>query len=103
MSASSFTLTSKTTDFTTYLSNPIDLIGKNLEVALVRLETFNSFPNIEENVNNIFRYSPDNGDTWKDIKFDTGSYEIDDMNIEIARQMTNNEHYDAINSESYIN
>src|SRR6266496_2086707 len=99
----SFTFTSKTTDFTTRLSNPIDLIAKNYEVALVRWETFNSFPNVIENVNNIFRYSPDNGATWKDLKFDTGSYEIDDMNIEIARQMTNNGHYDTINSASYIN
>ncbi len=99
----SFTFTSKTTDFTTQLSNPINLIGKKYEVALIRLETFNSFPNVIENVNNIFRYSPDNGDTWKDIKFDTGSYEIDDMNNEIARQMTNNGHYDTINTESYIN
>src|SRR6266568_3395033 len=69
----SFTFTSKTTDFTTQLSNPINLIGKKYEVALIRLETFNSFPNVIENVNNIFRYSPDNGD------------------------------YDTINTESYIN
>src|SRR6266496_4409869 len=69
----SFTFTSKTTDFTTQLSNPINLIGKKYEVALIRLETFNSFPNVIENVNNIFRYSPNNG------------------------------HYDTINTESYIN
>jgi len=103
MSTSSFTFTSKTTDFTTHLSNPINLIDKKYEVALVRLETFNSFPNIIENVNNIFRYSPDNGTTWKEIRLDTGSYEINDMNIEIARQMTNNGDYDVVNTESYIN
>ena len=103
MSTSSYTFTSKTTDFTTYLSNSINLIGKKCEVALVRLETFNSFPNIKENVNNELRYSPDNGTTWKDLLFDTGSYEIVDINIEIARQMTNNGDYDAINNESYIN
>ncbi len=103
MSVSSYTFTSKTTDFTTNLSSPINLNDKRCEVALVRFETYNSFPNIKKDVNNIFRYSPDNGATWKEIIFDTGSYELKDISIEIDRQMVNNGDYDTINNETFIN
>ena len=41
---------------------------KVYEIALVNLETYNSFPNIDE-TNNVFVYSPNNG-----------SYEIEDLN-----------------------
>ena len=53
---------------------------KEYEIALVNLETYYSFPNIDE-TNNIFVYSPDNGNSWAKIKIPEGSYEIGDMNI----------------------
>ena len=52
---------------------------KRYEIALVNLETYYSFPNIDE-TNNVFIYSPDNGNSWVKIKIPEGSYEIDDIN-----------------------
>src|SRR5882757_1554854 len=102
MATSSYTFSSNTTDFTTSLLTPLDLISKKYEVALARLETYYSIPNIKRNVNNIFRYSSD-GTTWKEIILDTSSYELVDINNEIERQMSVNGDYDTINNESYIN
>jgi|SRR5882757_5566233 len=103
MTTSSYIFQSNSTDFTTYLSTPLNLDNRKYEVALVRLETYNSIPNIKKDVNNVFRYSPDNGTTWKEIIFDTGSYELDDINNEIERQMVVKGDYDVLNNESYIN
>ena len=36
---------------------------KEYEIALVNLDTYYSFPNIDE-TNNVFVYSPDNGNSW---------------------------------------
>ena len=52
---------------------------KEYEIALVNLETYHSFPYIDE-TNNVFVYSPDNGNSWVKIKIPVGSYEIDDIN-----------------------
>ena len=56
------------------------------EIALVNLETYYSFPNIDE-TNNVFVYSPDNGNSWVKIKIPEGSYEIDDINNTIKHEM----------------
>ena len=45
---------------------------KELEIALVNLETYYSFPNIDE-TNNVFVYSPDNHNSWVKIKIPEGS------------------------------
>ena len=57
---------------------------KEYEIALVNLETYYSFPNIDE-TNNVFIYSPDNGNSW--VKIPEGSYEIDDINNTIQHEM----------------
>ena len=72
------------------------------EIALVNLETYYSFPNIDE-TNNVFVYSPDNGNSWVKIKIPEGSYEIDDINNTIQHEMEKRDHYDSINNEYYIN
>ncbi len=56
---------------------PLIELGKNkkYEMALVGLETYYSFPNIDSS-NNNFRYSPDNEATWFDINIPEGAYEI---------------------------
>ena len=59
---------------------------KESEIALVNLETYYSFPNIDE-TNNVFVYSPDNGNSWVKIKIPEGSYEIDDINNTIQHEM----------------
>ena len=59
---------------------------KVYEIALVNLETYYSFPNIDE-TNNVFVYSPDNGNSWVKIKIPEGSYEIDDINNTILQTL----------------
>ena len=59
---------------------------KVYEIALVNLETYNSFPNIDE-TNSLFVYSPDNGKSWVKIKIPEGSYEIKDINNTIQLEM----------------
>ena len=70
---------------------------KVYEIALVNLETFYLFPN------NVFVYSPDNGNSWVKIKIPEGSYEIDDINNTIQHEMEKRSHYDSINKDYYIN
>ena len=75
---------------------------KVYEIALVNLETYFSFPNIDE-TNNVFIYSPDNGNSWVKIKIPEGSYEIDDINNAIQHEMEKRGHYHEINEDYYIN
>ena len=74
---------------------------KEYEIALVNLETYYSFPNIDE-TNNVFVYSPDNGNSSVKIKIPEGSYEID-INNTIQHEMEKRGHYDSINEDYYIN
>ena len=76
--------------------------NKVYEIALVNLETYYSFPNIDE-TNNVFVYSPDNGNSTVKIKIPEGSYEIDDINNTIQHEMEKRGHYDEINEDYYIN
>ena len=71
------------------------------EIALVNLETYYSFPNTDE-TNNIFVYSPDNGNSWVKIKIPVGSYEISDINNTIRHEMEKRGHYDPINEDYYV-
>ena len=73
---------------------------KKYEMALVSLEPYHSFPNIDES-NNNFTYSPD-GQLWYTILIPEGSYEIRDINAYVHRNMKINGHYDFDNGESYI-
>ena len=58
-------LSGEKSDFTTYFQPPIEL-GVGEEVALINLETYHSFPNIEKGKNDTFMYS--NGVNWKTVK-----------------------------------
>ena len=90
-------------NFNTKISPAIELEkGKEYEIALVNLETYYSFPNIDE-TNNVFVYSPDNGNSWVKLKIPEGSYEIDDINNTIQQEMEKRGHYDPINEDYYIN
>ena len=89
--------------FNTLFNPKIELDKKKVyEIALVNLETYYSFPNIDDS-NNIFVYSHDRGQTWTKIKIPTGSYEIGDLNQTIRFEMEKVGHYDEVNQESYIN
>ena len=75
---------------------------KVYEIALINLETYYSFPNIDE-TKNVFVYSPNSGNSWVKIKIPEGSYEIDDINNTIQQEMEKRGHHDSINKDYYIN
>ena len=57
------------TRFKTWFKSPIQLDKKkDYEIALINLETYYSFPNIDRS-NNCFSYSPDANAPWVDIIF----------------------------------
>ena len=96
-------LSSNKTNFNTRFNPKLELDEEKVyEIALVNLETYYSFPNIDE-TNNIFVYSPDNGNSWEKIKIPEGSYELDDINNAIQHEMEKRGHYDEINEDYYIN
>jgi hypothetical protein len=95
-------LSGNTSEFTIRNEAPIKLDRESrYEVALVNLETYYSFPNIDA-TNNLFRYSPDDGRTWYDILVPEGSYEIDDISKHIERVMKQQNHYDSSRNKSFI-
>ncbi len=64
----SLILNSNHTNFITNYSPPIELKkDKIYEMALVNLETYYSFPNIDK-TNNIYKYSIDKGTKWFEIE-----------------------------------
>ena len=75
---------------------------KKYEIALVNLETFYSFPNIDDS-NNNFVYSHDLGQTWTKLKIPIGSYELNDINNYLSSEMERLGHYDEVNNEPFIN
>ena len=75
---------------------------KEYEIALVNLQTYYLFPNIDES-NKVFVYSPNNSNLWEKIKIPEGSYKIDDINNNIHHEMEKRGHHDPINGGYYIN
>ena len=59
---------------------------KDYEIALINLETYYSFTNID-NCNNCFAYSPNLDPLWFDIITPEGSYHVEDINDIIQREM----------------
>ena len=78
-------------------------MDKKYEIAIVNLETYYAFPTYIDESNNVFIYSPDNGNSWLKIKIPEGSYEIDDINNTIHHEMEKRGHHDPINEDYYIN
>src|SRR5271165_5080757 len=76
--------------------------NKKYEAALLSLDMYNSIPNIIEGKNNAFKYSVDDGDTWKVISINTGAYELSAINNEIQRKMIAEGDFDKNNSLCYI-
>lgn len=65
-------LSGNSTRFTTNFDSPLVLANSNYEVALVNLETWYLFPNIDT-TNNVLRYSNDNGTTWHEVRIPEGT------------------------------
>ena len=73
------------TRFKTWFKPPIQLDKKkDYEIALIDLETYYSFPNIDKS-NNCFTYSPYLNPLWFNIMIPEGSYYIEDTNEFIQR------------------
>ena len=90
------------TNFNTLFNPKIELDKEKVyEIALVNLETYYSFPNIDDS-NNTFVYSHDEGQTWTKIKIPIGSYEINDINRKLRYEMEILGHYDEVNNEPFI-
>ena len=77
-------------------------MDKKYKIALVNLETYYSFANIDES-NNLLVYSPDKGNSRKKIKIPAGSYEIDAINNTLHHEMEKKGHHDPINEDYNIN
>ena len=90
------TLSAKSTNFSTKFNPAIRLNGIEHEISMTSLETYHSFPNINEK-NNVFKYSSDNEKTWKVIKIPKGSYGLLGIYNEILRGFRENDDYDEIN------
>ena len=56
------------------------------EIAVQSIETYNSFPNIDEK-NDKIKVSLDHGDSWFDLTFVIGCYEHEDINKELQRML----------------
>ena len=98
-----FIVSDNKSSFNTRLNPALQLDrDKEYEIVLVNLETYYSFPNIDE-TNNVFDYSPENGNSWVKIKIPEGSYEIDNINNTIQHEMEKRGHHDPINEDYYIN
>ena len=90
------------TRFVKKFNPPIQLKKrKPYEIALVNLETYYSIPNIS-NINNKFKYSTNDGADWHIITVPTGSYDIEDINDVIQKEMKASGHYDEVNEEFYV-
>ena len=76
---------SKSRMYTRY-DPPMEFLASNAgyEMALYRLETYFSFPNINSS-NNCIRISIDSGRNWLDLKIPIGSYNIDGINEALQR------------------
>ena len=57
-------------------------VNRNYELAMVNLERYYSFANIQGD-NNSFKWSVDNGKTWIILHIPTGCYELKAINAEI--------------------
>jgi len=55
-----------------------EIITKNYEMALLGLETFYSFPNIDATINMI-KWSPGGGTNWHEFKLPIVVYELSKM------------------------
>lgn len=79
-----FCLSAQSSSISCDIFPSIDLSEGLWEIGLIDLSTYNSIPNVEEGVNNIFYY----GDKF--IEIPTGAYEIEDLEKYIKKNISNN-------------
>ena len=99
----SFVVSDNKTRFKTWFKPSIQLDKKkDYEIALINLETYYSFPNIDRS-NNCFTYSPNLDPLWFDIIIiPEGSYHVENINELIQREMRKHGHYNKANDMNNI-
>lgn len=94
MKTQSINLSRVTSDIRTSIYPPIQLDpNQHHEMALIRLETYNSIPNIDES-NNVIRY--EYGNEIHDIYIPTGAYELSQINDVIQSKLINPDIFELI-------
>ena len=76
-------------------------LNTSYELALCRLETYYSFPNIDSS-NNSLCVSIDNGKTWLHLLIPTGVYDIDAINNVLQSLIVNKDTNDRKGKEKYF-
>lgn len=67
--------------------NPAIYLNGDYEMCMVSLQTYNSIPNVKDN-NNIFRYSiSTKAYDWREIKIPEGTYDVEDLEGYINKQL----------------
>ena len=74
---------------------------KEYEIALINLKTNYSFLNIDKS-NCYFSYSPGAETPWFYTIISEGSYDVEDINEFIQREIRKNSHYHKANDKCYI-
>ena len=98
----SIVISENKTRFKTWFTPLIQLdTNKDYEIALINLETYYSFPNID-NSNNCFTYTPGANTLWYNIIIPEGSYHVEDINEFIQREIRKNCYYDKANDKDNI-
>lgn len=91
MSSCTVTISSSSSTLRSTLFPPLHLNEENKwEIALLDFTTYNSIPNIIEGVNNKFHYfkkKDDQDESREVVEFQTGSYEISDINRELQNKL----------------
>ena len=89
-------VSSNKTDFQTTYNPPLEL-EKDYEIALIDLETYYSFSNVE---NKIFKYNDGKG--WVQFKIPNGSYEINSLNDYIQNHLSDKTAIELIPNRSTL-
>ena len=71
------------------IGTPIILYDdREYEVGIKKFSVFDAINNIQQGVNNEFRYSKDNGTNWKKVNIHSGSWEVKNLSSEIQRLLS---------------
>ena len=99
----SYIVSDNKTRFITWFKPPIQLDKKkDYEIALINLETYYSFPNIDRS-NNCFTYSTNLNPLWFDIIIPEGSYHVEHISMSSFNENgEKNCHYDKANDKDNI-
>lgn len=90
-------VSSDKTDFFITYSPPLELDDNDYEIALIDLETYYSFSNVE---NKVFKYF--NGTKWVQFNIPDGSYEIRSLNKYIQSKLTDKEAIELLPNRSTL-